>query len=153
MKKHKFTWIDGLVILVVLVLLAGTCIKFLFNDKTAVTAEESTFQYQLEINGIRQISVDCLQVGDILYDNEGKAEVGTIIAIDVAPAETVIIQDDGTLVQGTSENRYDVVLTLEAQGTKEAGYYQVGTYDIKVNQYSTYFTKYSIWSATVISLD
>lgn len=153
MKKHKFTWIDGLVILVVLVLIIGTCIKFFLKEETAVTTEEKTFQYQLEINGLRQVSVDSIQVGDTLYDNSGKGEVGTIIDVRVTPAEITIVRDNGTVIDGTVENRFDVILTVEAEGNRQEGYYQIGTYDIKVNQYSTYFTKYSIWSANVISLD
>lgn len=153
MKKRKFTWLDGLVILVVLALLAGTGMKFLFKETTAVTDEENRFQYQLEIQGIRQVTVDSLSVGDTLYDNSGKGEVGTIVDVQAVPARTTIAKDDGTLVDGTIEDRYDVVLTVEAEGEKADGYYQIGTYDIKVNNLSTYFTKYSVWSATVISLN
>ena len=45
MKKHRFSWIDGLIIAVVLVLIAGTCVKFLVKDKTSATRQTVSFTY------------------------------------------------------------------------------------------------------------
>jgi len=151
MKKHKFTWIDGLVLAVVVLLIAGTCVKFLVRG-TGKTSTEETFTYELLISGIRQVSADALQVGDAVYDNEGKGLVGTITDISISPAETNITLTDGSIQRGTIEERYDVVLTISAEGSFADGHYQTGTYDIQVNQVDTYFTKYSIWSATVLSV-
>lgn len=152
MKKHKFTWIDGLVLVVVLLLIAGTAVKFLAKDTTSVQKEQVDFQYQILIHGVRDITVDALQVGDTVYDNEGKGAVGVISNISVTDAPYTITRSDGTMVQGTMEDRYDVVLTLDAQGEPADQTYKIGTYKIKINQSSTYFTKYSIWAGKIISI-
>lgn len=153
MKKHKFTWIDALIIAVVIVLLAGTYVKFFVKDTTSVTTQVQEFSYQLRIEGLRQCSVDSLQVGDKLYDNEGKGCVGEIAAIEVFSATTNYTTPDGTIAEIPIEGKFDVVLTISAEGTAKDGVYSLGTYDIQVNHYTTYFTKYSIWSATVVAVN
>lgn len=153
MKKHKFTWVDGLIIAVVALLIIGTGVKFLLKEETAVNNVEQEFTYQLQIKNLRQVSVDSLRVGDELFDNEGKASVGFISDIAVTDAVTSERFPDGTMHEVTIEDRYDVVLTVTARGVPKDGAYQVGTYDIRVNNFSTYYTKYSIWSAITLSVN
>lgn len=152
MKNHKFTWIDGLVIAVVVILLAGSFLKFFVKDSTALNQETIAFEYQLRIAGIRQVSVDSLQVGDSLFDNGSKEYVGVISDIQVKPAETTFHVPDGTIEKATYENRFDVTLTISAEGVPSAEGYRVGTTDLSVNRNATYFTKYSIWNATLLSM-
>ncbi len=153
MKKHKPTWVDGLVLAVVLLLIAGTAVKFLYLDGTRLREETTSFQYQLLIHGVRSVTVDALAVGDTVYDNEGKGAVGVISDIRVEDALSSITLPDGTIVEGPMEDRYDVTLTLDAEGQRDGRTYKIGTYTIKVNQSSTYFTKYSIWTAKILSMD
>ena len=153
MKKHKFTWIDGLVTVIILALLAGTAVKFLVNDPTSTTVQSVPFQYQIQINDVRSYTVDSLQVGDTLYNNDGKASVGVISRILVANSLSTYTADDGTILESTNEDRYDVVLTLDAQGVPQDRSYKVGTYDIRLNQTALYFTKYSTWNGRIISMD
>lgn len=153
MKKHRFTWIDGLVLGIVLLLIAGTCIKFLVLDPKSSQSEVSTFQYQLEIRGVRQFTVDALHVGDTVYDNAGKAPVGVISDITVAPATSTISYPDGTIAEVQVQDRMDVTLTVTAEGIVKENSYEVGAYDIQVNRGDTYYTKYSIWSATVTAIE
>ncbi len=152
MKKHKFNWVDGLVIVVIVLLIAGTCVKFLVLDRDTGAEKGVTFTYDLRIAGLRDVTVNALQVGDTVYDNTGKGAVGVITDIAVSDAVTNINYPDGTVRQGTIEDRYDVVLTLSVSGTVSGDSYEVGTYDIQVNSSDTYFTKYSIWMATVTAI-
>lgn len=152
MKKHKFTWIDGLILAIVLLLVAGTCVKFLVKDTTAVTQELVEFDYQVEISGVRSFTVDAFQVGDTIYESEGKGQVGVISRIDTVPAETTYTDDSGNIHQTTTAGRFDVVLTITAQGTPQGDIYKVGTYEIKMNKHSGYFTKYVASSGTVIEI-
>lgn len=152
MKKHKFTWIDALVILVAVVLVAGTFLKFFVKDTTSVTQDTVTFTYQLKIEGIRQCSIDTLQVGDTVYNNDGKGAVGVISAIEVQPNTTLFNAPDGTIQQVEKEGRFNVILTLSAEGVPTGRTYKVGTYTLQVNQSALYFTKYSIWNATTCAI-
>lgn len=153
MKKHKFTWIDGLVIAVVVLLIAGTCIKFFVKDTTSATQPTVQFSYQLEISNVRNYIVDSLEIGDTVYDSEGKGVVGVISDILVEPAKTVYETPNGEVLQVETEGRYDITLTLRAEGIAADNTYKVGTYTLRVNKNALYFTKYSTWNAQIISID
>lgn len=152
MKKFKFTWFDGLLVVILLVLIAGTCIKFLFLGHTSTAKAEDSFTYTIQIEGLRSYTVDAIQVGDALYEEAGKGCVGTISDVSVTPAVSFIYLDDGTVVEAPVENRYNMVVTVSAQGTVSDSGYEIGTYDIFVNHTDTFFTKYSIWYGYVQSI-
>jgi hypothetical protein len=153
MKKHRFNWIDGLVLVVVVLLIAGTCYKFLGRDPTAQRQDQVDFTFDLRIEGVRQFTVDAIQVGDTIYDSSAKIALGTITNVAAIPAETTIYYPDGTLVKGTLEDRYDVVVTVESQGVRNDGVLQVSTCDIQMNRSATYYTKYSVWNAQLVALE
>ena len=153
MKKHQFTWIDGLVIAVVILLIAGTCFRFLSPDTASAVANDSTeFQYQLKISNIRSFTVDAIQIGDTVYNTAGKGSVGVITDIAVTDAVTTYSEDDGTIIQTTNLDHYDLVLTITANGRIENGLHKIGTYTLLINQNASFFTKYSAWSASIISI-
>ena len=152
MKTHKFTWIDGLILAVAVALIAGTCLKFFVLDTTSVNQEAVDFSYQIKITNVRQFTLDALKVGDTVYDDEGKGQVGTITDISFTDAVTTATYPDGSAAKAAVDGRYDITLTLSAQGVPSGGTYKVGTYAIKVNQDTLYFTKYSTWTGTVIAI-
>lgn len=153
MKKHKFTWFDGLIALIVVALIAGTCVKFLLLDKTTVSKPTEEVHYTVTIRCVRQYTVDALQVGDTLFESEGKGAIGVISDIEVAQNEYAVACYDGTVKTGGQENRYDVILHITADGTVANGHYEIGTYDIYNNLQTAFFTKYSTWSGYVSSLN
>ena len=152
MKTHKFTWIDGLIIAVIILLAAGTAVKFLVLDKTAVTRQTTPITYQVKIEGVRQYTVDALAVGDTLYETEGKGAVGIIEDVTAAPAEMTTGYPDGTVQTVSREGRFDVTLTVSAEAVLEDSVYKVGVYRVRVGHTGDYFTKYSAWMGTVCSL-
>lgn len=152
MKKHKFNWIDGLVLAVVVLLIAGTCVKFLVKESTSKQIETTEFSFALTIQGVRQITVDALREGDLVYDQYSKTEMGTITGIIVTPAQTTISHSDGTLAQGTIDDRYDITLIITTEGTIIGDKYEIGTFHLQVNHSGTYYTKYSIWSAVTTAI-
>lgn len=152
MKKHKFTWIDGLVIAVAVLLIAGTCVKFLLVDKTDVTRQTVPITYQIQIQGVRQFTVDALQVGDTVYEKEGKGAVGVIENVTVEPGHSAAPYPDGTARDVTMEDRYDVTVTISADAVLDGSVYRVGVYGIRVGHEGEYFTKYSIWHGTVSAI-
>lgn len=153
MKKHRFTWIDALILIVVAVSLAGTYFKFFVIENTSVNKEMVEFSYEVRISDIRQCSVDSLQVGDKLYNNDGKGEVGVITDIQVSPAVTNYVNSDNIIKSAKIEDRYNVVLTISAEGSPSSNGYTLGNYNVQVGRHNTYFTKYSIWSATVVAVN
>ena len=153
MKQHKFNWVDGLVILVILALVAGTCVKFFLLKPAEIQEATVKIQYTVRVATVRQYSVDALQVGDAIYDEEGKGNVGAITDIRVEPAEMFVTYPDGTTELAPVENRYDVFLTVQANAIEDGGLYKVGTYSIRANQSSSYFTKYLTFGGRVMDVE
>jgi hypothetical protein len=153
MKNHKFNWVDGLVLAVIVLLIAGTCFKFLGKDPTAQRQDQVDFTFDLRIEGVRQVTVDAIAVGDTLYDSTAKIALGTITNVAATPAETTIYYPDGTIVKGEIEDRYDVTVTVSGQGVRNDGVLQVSTCEIMLNRSATYYTKYSIWTAQLVALE
>ena len=152
MKKHRFTWIDGLVLGLILLLLAGTAFKFLILDPSARQQAAVPFSIEIKIRGLRQYSVDAIQEGDFLYEDEGKAKVGTITAKRVEPAEDLATFPDGTIESVPVEDRFDVYLTVSSAGTKKDGVYHAGTYRFRQNDNILFYTKYSIWTGRIMAI-
>lgn len=152
MKKHRFTWIDGLVLGLILLLLAGTAFKFLILDPTARQQSAVPFSLEIKVTGLRQYSVDAIQEGDILYEDEGKASVGTITAKRVEPAESKATFPDGTIDTVPVEDRFDVYLTVSASGVKKDGVFHTGSYRFRQNDNILFYTKYSIWSGRIMEI-
>lgn len=153
MRKHKFTWIDALVLVVIIGLIAGTCVKFFGKETTAVTQETVDVQFRLQISSVRQATIDALQVGDTVWEEENGNAVGVITEILVEPSLSSYAHDDGTIQQIEVEGRYNVTLTISAQGVVSGQTYKIGTHTLYINYAGTYFTKYSTWSAKIISID
>lgn len=152
MKKIRFTWIDGVLIAVLAALLIGTFVKFFAKDPAMKLEQTVSLTYTLSSKALRPGAVEALQVGDTVYETAGKGYLGTISKVDAVPATAWITGEDGTLRQITLEDRYDVTLTVTAQGYDNGDHYQIGTYTIRVNRPSACFTKYVAWDARVLSL-
>lgn len=152
MKKHQFTWIDGLVIAVAILLIAGTCVKFLLVDKTDVTRQTVPITYQIQIEGVRQFTADALRVGDTVFEKEGKGAVGVIENVTTAPGQSAAPYPDGTVKNVETEDRYNVTVTLSADAVLDGSTYRVGVYGICVGHETDYFTKYSAWHGTVSAI-
>ena len=149
MKKHRFTWFDGLILGLILLLLAGTAVKFLVLDPSARQQTAVPFSMELKISGLRQYSVDAIQEGDALYEDAGKAMVGVITGIRAEPAEAEASFPDGTIETVPVEDRFDIYLTVSATGVKKDGIYQIGTYRLRQNDSILFYTKYSIWTGQI----
>jgi hypothetical protein len=151
--KKKFNKFDLAVVIVILALIVGVFVKFvvLGNNTQEVTAT-TPVEYTLEIKAIRQYSVDTLEEGDVIYSATTKTAVGTISAIDVTDATTLVGKADGTAVWGDYEGRYDVTLTVTVDATEDNGRWRVDTYNLLSNKQASYYTKYWSFSATILQV-
>ncbi len=150
----KISVIDIFVLLIVLALGAALYLKFNVLDFTNKAAETDTLTYTVTIEGVRQYTVDGLKTGDLLYDvNSSSSAVGTITGIDVADAQKAAETLDGTTVLGRYEGRYDVTLTVTADGVISGGRYLVNkTYELNANSEREFQTKYCLFEAKITEL-
>ena len=153
-KKFHLNWVDGLIVLVVIGLVAGTFLKFRGGGVTdSAAAGDTPITYQVFIGGVRQYTVDAIQVGDTLYDRESDREVGVIREIEARPGTSLIQDPDGAIHEVEAENRFDLYLTVDAKGTVSDGVYTISRiYTVNVGSFRQFYTKYSAWQGRIWSI-
>ena len=154
-KKFRLNWIDALILLVVIGLVAGTWLKFRGGDRVTSSAAggDTPITYQVFIGGVRQYTVDAIQAGDTLYDRESDREVGVIREIDVRPGTSMIQDPEGQIHEVEAENRFDLYLTIDAKGTVKDGVRTISRiYTVNVGSFRQFYTKYSAWQGRIWSI-
>lgn len=152
-RKHRLTWFDCLLLLILLALVAGTCLKFFGREYTSLSNEETNFTYRMKLFGATDFVTEALQVGDSVYDGSLNSNVGVIEHIEITPAETEVTRSDGTIAIGTDASRNDVVLTICASGQEIEAGYRLGDYKITDTLSDVFYTKYVLWYGTITSID
>jgi len=147
--------IDLIVLLVVICLGIGLYMRYFVIENTSASAVQTQkVTYVLEVNGVRLTSVDVLREGDNVYAREDDGYIGKISKVDYAPARVVSTKADGTYVVASNENRYDVRITIEADGRVTGGrYYANKTREINTNLTMDIYTKYVAFMSRVAEIE
>lgn len=149
-KNFRLNWVDLLILVLVIGLAAGTYMKFRVSDTTNVVEPQTPITYQVQITNIRKTTVDALQVDDTLFDDSSKQAVGVIKDIEVTPALTLAVDTEGVYHWTDTDDRYDVILTVQAEGSVSGNVYTVGRiYPLNIGSFRDFFTKYSTWQGRI----
>lgn len=151
----KVSLIDVFAVVFALAIVFAFYLRFFASDTTsAQAAGNDTFTYTVKIESVRQWSVDGFHVGETLWDSDNNTVLGTITSIEHTPATAEATLVDGTTKMVERENRYDIYLTIKADGliTETGRYFASRTYEIGVNTSISFYTKYCSVSGTVWSL-
>ncbi len=153
-RKGKFNIIDLVVVLVILVLIVGAVYKFRGLGKTSKTVNMETVTYEMTVESLRNYAFDNLQVGDTVFDYTSGNAIGTITNIEWKDATDPFYTIDGQTIEAPVENRYDAVITLEAQASESDGVYYVDkTYELCVNSKRKIYTKYADCTAVITGIN
>ncbi len=135
----KINLVDVIVILLLLVCIAGIAIRFSgANDLSATKIE-----YQIELKGIRDYSVAALEKKGEVFDPKLKKSMGTIVDIAVTGAMGEKEMADGTNVIAPMPERYDVVLTIQTDGSVgESAYYSSASNELCVGKTYELYTQW-----------
>ena len=149
----KISIIDIIVIIIAIALVAAVYVKFGRNSSASLT-ETRPVTYTMEINGIREGTVDAVRVGDKLYDYEHKVFIGEITDIQKKTATAVIQDLSGNYRETDVEGRYYLLLTLKADCEIVGGrVYSQGTQEITVNADQKCYTKYATFSGKIMKIE
>lgn len=151
----KVSIIDFFVVLIVLAIGAALYVKFNVLEVTSVSAKTDMITYTVNVSGVRQYTVDSFKVGDLLYDKNGSGgySIGTITAINVTDAKKASETIDGTVVLGNYIDRYDISITLSAEGALSDGRYLVNkTYELNSGSVRSFYTKFCAFEATIAEI-
>ncbi len=132
-KKGKFNFIDFLLILIVVILIASIVyvlmpsnwIKGMFADKSV------DIEYSIEIIGVDEAFIENIKDNDIVLDGVSKANIGTVKAVtDITQyTELKYNEVDKQGVLAPVEGKYNIIVTISATAdyTEDQGYTVNGT--------------------------
>lgn len=141
----KINAIDFCVVVVVIALVLGAVYKFGIVNKTsgAGSSAMQPINYEVKIEKAREYSFGNVQEGDVLYDKTSGNPIGKVVKAEKEPATDIVEMPNGTAIEGLVENRINIILTIEAEGTvTEKGHFVNKTYELLVGSKKKFFTKY-----------
>ena len=137
-------------------LLLITVAFFVFNryiDKRVIsTVASREITFKLFVNNVRNVTTDAIQVGDKLRHSETGQMVGELIEKEIMPSRKHVTTEDGTIVNAEIPERYDMFLTVKAEGivtdkeiTVGSGAIRLGTeLKVRTNRYGITTTVFDI---------
>ncbi len=142
-KFLKFNIIDVAAVLLIILLVVAANAKFnKYNVKTE-DSSETTINYTILVNNVRDYSLDAYQIGDYIYDSLTGVKIGTITKIESRDAVTYENSEAGDVVKITNPYKKDLTLYVETPGTIETNaYYANKSIELKVNSQKAIETKY-----------
>ena len=127
-RKHKFSFIDFILILAFVALVVGCVYIFSpdFHFDWFDTRKETKIQYTVEIQGVDEEFIKKIQENDVVLDSVTKSTLGTVIAVDYSTKHTALDysvtatgEKEGILVE--YPDKYNVVVTVWANAKYKNG--------------------------------
>jgi len=144
--------IDIIALVLVVVLAIATFTKFRVSETPLATANTVKVTYTVMNSRTRLNIADLIRPGDNLYTEFGTyiGVIREVAAVESTSPEALI---DGTYVIASAEERYDIILTVEANCSYIDGrYYADRIYELNANSEQRMTTKYNIFNGTILSI-
>lgn len=149
----KISIIDLCAIIVAVIAVIGIGIRF--TSSAAKNAKEHVkFSYVVEIEGVRECTVNAIEKKGLVCDLKGKSVIGEIKNVTAQPMETQSFTSSGKVVYAEVPNKYTVLVEIEGEGKESDNSYFVGK-DVELSVGSTLSmtTKYANSTGKVKSIE
>lgn len=129
-KKRRFNFVDFLLIVLVLAIIAGAIYLFLPGSfiRNIGNSTSGTLSYTVELKGVDAEYINKIKENDIVVDSVSKVTIGTVTAVDYNTKYTVLeyTENEGQYegVLADYPDRYNVLVTITtaADYTPKKGY-------------------------------
>jgi len=119
--QKRVTWVDLLILLAVILLIGGGGL-ILWRGTRAVPAVK--VNYILCQKGVSAPDEEWLtaqiQTGGVVFSENGTAHLGRVTGVEVRPTKAPCVKN-GEVVYAAVPNKYDLFVTVEAEGSFRAG--------------------------------
>lgn len=131
-KKFKWTWIDTLI--VILVIAAGAAVFKVFGGKID-TAEKKTVYATVLLTREDKAVADAINVGDTITVSLTEKDSGILKDIEIKDTETMVYNSiDGVYVTDMVEDMVDIYATVELEVSESDYAYSTGSTFVKVGE-------------------
>lgn len=117
--KTKFNWIDGLIILIILAVLAAGAVFLLGGSRGESAVETKTVEMVVELKDVSEDFTKIPQVGDVVMVGVKEKMTTTVTKVEPKPAKTVgydVVK--GWAGEVELPGRYDLWVTIQGEGTE-----------------------------------
>jgi len=146
------SFIDVIVIVVVILLAVAVFMRSNATGNSVIAPGTVGVTYTVRVPSIRLSTVEQILPDDKLYTDMGTL-IGTIAKVDYEDAYSQEPLTDGTIVMGRVHERYDAILTVEAQCSfSDGSYFANKIFELKANSEHRLQTKYNIFTAVIVAI-
>lgn len=149
----KISIIDVLVVIVLIVAAFGISLRF-YSAPAKSARERVKLSYIVEIENIREYTVDAMERKGVVIDPKQKCEIGEITEVAYEPQKQEEFDSDGNLVYAEVPNKYKLTVTILSEGKEsENGYYVGNDTELSIGSTVSLATKYANSSGKVVSIE
>ena len=117
--KGKFSIVDAAVIVLVLAVIAGICVRY-SSVVTSAVKSDAKFKYVICIPAVRSYTVEAIKEGDNVTDKKSENVLGKVVGVYTEQAKQLAITADGKVVNAVVPDRSDCYVVIEANGKEIA---------------------------------
>lgn len=155
MKNRKFNILDIAVVIIILLLVFATFMKFRnYNAEASENSSLEKIEYTIKIYGVREYTSNAFEIGDKIYDTQTNAEIGKIVNKEIMTTTSYEKIENGELIKVEVPERYDLMLTLETEGTiTQNGYFANRSVELKVGSDKQIETRYVRTTGKIMNIE
>ncbi len=150
----KINVIDIGVILIVILFIAGLCVRFSGKETSTIPANNTVdVEYTVIVENIRDYSIEAIKKSNILTEQKTGAVIGEILSVETKSFAEEVKGTDGNLYLADVPDRYTCTLLLKSPVQKmNDRYFATDTTEISVGKSFKFSTKYAETTGTVVSV-
>jgi len=118
--KGRISIVDIVLVIAVIGLIAGFIITRSIEDIADIIRPNTPFEVVIQVEGIRDVIVDAVSEGDLMFRQHERNAIGRVTNIEVEQALGYMHHLNGTVSRVPIEQRYTIFITLEAVGSERA---------------------------------
>jgi hypothetical protein len=150
--KGKFNIIDLLVIILIIAVVVGICVRFGSHVTTAVKSDED-FEYVVRVESVRDYTVDALEKMGKVTDKKSTLDLGEIVNVEKEPAKFLSETADGEMVYASQPDRYTAYVTIRTKGKEsDNSYITADSNELSVGRVTEIISKYVHTSGKIMSV-
>lgn len=150
----KINIIDIAIVVLILALVLASYLKFGVYEHTKTSAEMSKIEYSIKIFDVRNYTGDAFKVGDTVFDSQTKLAIGKVTNIETENSKSNRETSDGRIVYAENKNRYNVIITIEAEGIEnDKGFFVDRSVELKVGSDKEIETRYVKTTGKIMSIN
>ncbi|MBR5516077.1 MAG: DUF4330 family protein [Clostridia bacterium] len=131
-KRKKFNFIDAILLMVILVLVAAfSYIGFkAYDNYFQKQASGIPIKYQILVEGVSNDIKYSVNKGDAVIETATLTSIGKVLEYSITPSKFMGVDENGNVVVNDHPSESDILITVEVNATGIGGTYDINGYSI-----------------------